>query len=306
MKFKKMLKYLRNKRVTSYLGSLAMLLTMLVFVAAGMKTDFGIAATQVHEEQYQIQAPMQYFKPTYLKPNGQQVTREEFLKIRKEQQSQQFQSSSRKIQIAERDDGRTLYVDTRSNLNLNVRKFPFTDSQIIGKLTNGTKVTITAEATEHTPFFEIVYNGGRGYIHSKFTTETEPVKEEIISNTSQGSVRKTKKPSAAQHSITYGLPSGVALTSKSGTVQGPSGKETYYNLNMSRVVQGLKNMGVPGDYWVRADGAKMYGEHIIVAANLSLHPRGSIVQTSMGTGIVADTGGFAATNPTQIDIATTW
>ena len=75
---------------------------------------------------------------------------------------------------------------------------------------------------------------------------------------------------------------------------------------MSRVVQGLKNMGVPGDYWVRADGAKMYGEHIIVAANLSLHPRGSIVQTSMGTGIVADTGGFAATNPTQIDIATTW
>ena len=44
----------------------------------------------------------------------------------------------------------------------------------------------------------------------------------------------------------------------------------------------------------------------MVAARLGKRPRGSKVQTSLGTGIVCDTGGFAANNPTQIDIATLW
>ena len=42
------------------------------------------------------------------------------------------------------------------------------------------------------------------------------------------------------------------------------------------------------------------------AANLNVHPRGSLVETSMGTAIVCDTGGFAYSNSTQLDIATTW
>lgn len=50
----------------------------------------------------------------------------------------------------------------------------------------------------------------------------------------------------------------------------------------------------------------MYGDYVIVAANLDVHPRGSTVETSLGTGIVLDTGGFAAENPTQVDIATDW
>lgn len=99
---------------------------------------------------------------------------------------------------------------------------------------------------------------------------------------------------------------GPVLTRSKGVVHGPSGKETYYNLNMSGVVSIMRNMGNTDEYWVRDDGCKMLGDYIMVAANLNIHPRGSIVETSLGEGIVCDTGGFAKKNPYQIDIATTW
>lgn len=102
---------------------------------------------------------------------------------------------------------------------------------------------------------------------------------------------------------------GSPLTRSRGAHEGPSGKETYYNLNMSGVVGNMRRMGYDEGsypYWVRGDGAKMLGPYIMVAANLNLRPKGTLVTTSMGVGIVADTGGFAAGNPTQIDIATNW
>ena len=99
---------------------------------------------------------------------------------------------------------------------------------------------------------------------------------------------------------------GEIINSYNGTVTGPNGKETYYNLNMSGIVKMMKNLGYDYEYWVREDGAKMYGPFIMVAANLNLRPRGSIVKTSLGWGLVCDTGGFAKNNPTQLDIAVTW
>ena len=100
--------------------------------------------------------------------------------------------------------------------------------------------------------------------------------------------------------------SGGRLSRSSGTANGPNGKETYYNLNMSGVVRTMRGMGNTDAYWERKDGCKMLGNYIMVAANLSRHPRGSIVKTSLGLAIVCDTGGFASRNPTQIDIATNW
>lgn len=102
------------------------------------------------------------------------------------------------------------------------------------------------------------------------------------------------------------IPTGAKLTPSAGVFQGPSGKETYYNLPMQGVVSIAKSMGIAGDYWVRGDGVKMYGDYVIVAANLNIRPRGSLVPTSLGMGIVLDTGGFASSNPTQLDIATNW
>lgn len=103
--------------------------------------------------------------------------------------------------------------------------------------------------------------------------------------------------------------SGGKLSKSRGTIQGPSGKETYYNLNMSGVVSIMRRQGFSEaeyPYNVRADGVKCLGPYVMVAAHLGKRPRGSKVQTSLGTGMVCDTGGFAANNPTQIDIATAW
>lgn len=103
--------------------------------------------------------------------------------------------------------------------------------------------------------------------------------------------------------------SGGKLSKSRGSIQGPSGKETYYNLNMSGVVSIMRRMGFSESeypYNVRADGVKCLGPYVMVAAHLGQRPRGSKVQTSLGTGLVCDTGGFAANNPTQIDIATAW
>lgn len=99
---------------------------------------------------------------------------------------------------------------------------------------------------------------------------------------------------------------GSALSASAGVNYGPSGKETYYNLDMSGVVSIMRGIGNTDAYWVRSDGVKMLGDYVMVAANLSVHPRGSLVETSLGTGIVCDTGGFAVSNANQLDIATSW
>ena len=86
---------------------------------------------------------------------------------------------------------------------------------------------------------------------------------------------------------------------------GPSGKETYYNLPMGGVVRIMRRLGYSEEewpYWVRDDGAKMFGNYIIVAASLDIRPRGTIVPTSLGDGI----GTFALTNQYQLDIAVDW
>ncbi|MCR5068164.1 MAG: hypothetical protein K6A14_08920 [Erysipelotrichaceae bacterium] len=99
---------------------------------------------------------------------------------------------------------------------------------------------------------------------------------------------------------------GEKLTKKRGTINGPSGKETYYNLNMSGVVKIMRRMGNNDPYWVREDGCKMLGDYIMVAANLEIRPRGTLVLTSLGMGIVCDTGAFAHRNVYQLDIAVDW
>ena len=106
---------------------------------------------------------------------------------------------------------------------------------------------------------------------------------------------------------TYTQPTGDGvLTASKGVNYYGNQKETYYNLPMDGVISIAKSQGIEGEYWVREDGCKMYGDYIIVAANLDTHPRGSLVETSLGTGIVLDTGSFAESNPHHIDIAADW
>ena len=104
-------------------------------------------------------------------------------------------------------------------------------------------------------------------------------------------------------------PKDQHLTRQSGVFYGESGKETYYNLNMSGVVSIMRNMGYTEEeypYWVRDDGVKMLGDYVMVACDFGIRPRGTIVETSLGTALVCDTGGFATRSSTLIDIAVTW
>ncbi len=99
---------------------------------------------------------------------------------------------------------------------------------------------------------------------------------------------------------------GPVLTRSAGVNQGPSGKETYYNLPMQGVVSIMRSIGNNDEYWVREDGVKMLGDYVMVAAHLPTRPRGSLIPTSLGMGIVCDTGTFALSNHTQLDIAVAW
>jgi len=86
--------------------------------------------------------------------------------------------------------------------------------------------------------------------------------------------------------------------------KGISHRETYYDLNMSVV---MRSCGQGGRYSVRPDGAKVDAQgYIIIAANYSNYPKCSLVETSLGTGKVYDTGGFAERHPYGFDLATDW
>lgn len=102
---------------------------------------------------------------------------------------------------------------------------------------------------------------------------------------------------------------GQGLTKAKGAIQftdskGVTHRETYYDLNMARVMQ---SCGQGGRYSIRVDGAKVDADgYVIVAANYGNYPKCSVVETSMGPGKVYDTGGFAAHHPHGFDLATDW
>ena len=116
-------------------------------------------------------------------------------------------------------------------------------------------------------------------------------------------IENSEEYKAVQGAFAY---SGPVLTRSRGTISGPSGKETYYNLNMSGCINIMNSRGFHEPYWVRSDGVKMYGYYVMCAAGLGIRPKGSIVESSNGLAIVVDTGGFASRNPRQLDIAVTW
>lgn len=88
----------------------------------------------------------------------------------------------------------------------------------------------------------------------------------------------------------YSYPSGDVLNAYDGINYYNGILETYYNMDMSGVVDWMHTLGFDGDYWVRSDGVKMLGNYVMVAADYDWMPKGSIVETSLGTGIVCDTG----------------
>lgn len=130
---------------------------------------------------------------------------------------------------------------------------------------------------------------------------------------------RINKTSVAKCTASGKADDGNHLTELGGTFQGPSGRETFYDLDMSLIIYNMQNSledfaRLPElknfKYRVRDDGVKVVyddtHEYVIVAANLQTHPKGSIVETSLGQAIVLDLCGAASSEPTLLDIATTW
>lgn len=140
----------------------------------------------------------------------------------------------------------------------------------------------------------------KGAIPSTVTTETTTQVTTTVATTKV--VTTTVVPTTTKWS-------GDVLSKSKGVVYGPSGKETYYNLDMSGVIRAMRYAGYSEEeypYWIREDGVKMLGSYVMVAANYEIRPKGTIIQSSLGYAIVCDTGGFARNNPTQLDIAVSW
>lgn len=128
--------------------------------------------------------------------------------------------------------------------------------------------------------------------------ETEKIKITDQTNSDlqllKNTIQKEKHPTKTERK---------PLTKSAGTVTWPSGKETYYNLPMNWVVDSLRRKWFDGEFWVRADGVKMYGKHVMVAAPKGKYKTWEIIPTTLWPGIVCDTG---AMKWNRIDIAVNW
>jgi hypothetical protein len=190
-----------------------------------------------------------------------------------------------------------LTASTRSNSNTPDEAVSTADSIATTIAVETSEPVTTCIETTATPTTKIV--------------ETEPVvevaaTEEVIVEYAEPDI--VEEPKEDSVSSNYGNSSwdGEVLNAFNGVVYGPSGRETYYNLDMSGVISIMRSMGNTDEYWIREDGCKMLGDYIMCAANLDVRPRGSLVESSLGTCIVCDTGGFAYSDPYQLDIAVNW
>lgn len=136
------------------------------------------------------------------------------------------------------------------------------------------------EVTEEEEYTEEEYY----YEEEEYYYEEEPIYDDVI----------------------YTPPTGGCLTPEGGVYWFGEQRETWYNMDMSDIIYMAEYNGIEGYYWVRDDGCRMWGDYIIVAANRDVHPYGTLVETSLGTGISLDTGGFAEVWPYGVDIAVTW
>lgn len=167
------------------------------------------------------------------------------------------------------------------------------DSTVIGTLDSGDEVDVVSVTGE---WCKCIIDDEIVYIYADLLTE-ECISKDII---------EANSDSVSNQVVTLIYNSETPLSATLGRVNGPSGEETFYNLNMKGCVNRLHDLGYEGEYWIREDGVKMFGDYIMVAANFDIRPIGTVIETSLGTGIVCDCGEFVTENPTQIDVAVTW
>lgn len=97
----------------------------------------------------------------------------------------------------------------------------------------------------------------------------------------------------------------TVLTAAKGINNFMGHQESWYNLPMKKVIERADHVFGKNPYWIREeDGVKMYGPFVICAGKSSRY--GEVIDTSLGKGLILDTGDFVKENPDMIDIATAW
>jgi uncharacterized protein YabE (DUF348 family) len=161
------------------------------------------------------------------------------------------------------------------------------------------------DADRHVGYRKVKTNGLEGVRSMTYEIEVKDGVELSRKEIARIDIRSPKK-----EVVLVGVrPNANSLTKSKGAhifvdSKGVAHRETYYDLEMGRVMQAC---GQGGRYTVRADGVKIDAQgYVIIAANFGRHPRCSVVETSVGPGKVYDTGGFAAVHPEGYDLATDW
>lgn len=185
-----------------------------------------------------------------------------------------------------RNGGRTLTVE---------EEIPFAEEKIKDyNLEPGkSEVRQLGEVGMKRTYYNVLYVNNEE-VSREYLSE-EVIKEPVSRIVAEGASRIEQNPltvGMGRNYYTYTKPDGTTVLRQ----------ETYYDLNMSVVIRMCGT-----SYSVREDGVKVDQDgYVLVAAELSRYPRCSVVETSLGPGKVYDTGGFAASNPEQFDLATDW
>ena len=161
---------------------------------------------------------------------------------------------------------------------LNIREQPNKDSNIIDVVNINTELT-TVDNSNENGWTKIKMNDNYYYVASKYLSNT---KVEI-------------KPKVTKNTNTNNKNTGV-LTKSKGVNYFNGHRETWYS---QKVLPG-KGLKIPGRH-VDSRGLVCDGDGYICVAS-SDYPKGTIVETSLGTGKVYDSGCASGT----IDIYTNW
>lgn len=167
---------------------------------------------------------------------------------------------------------------------VNLRKGPSLEDEIIKVLPINTEIKVYQTEDEWT---KVIDEENIYYIYSDYisTSETEIPKPKVTSRGGNTNLRNVEQKSSSN-----------ILTKSKGVNYFNGHKETWYS---QKVLPG-GGLNIPGRH-VAADGTIRDEDNYICVAS-SDYPKGTIVETSLGTGKVYDTGCASGT----IDIYTNW
>ena len=189
----------------------------------------------------------------------------------------------------------TMYTTTTVNL----RAQPDLESEIIEVLYINTPIQVV-EPEPESEWTEVHKNNNIYYISTKYISKTEvyikKIRDTEVTSRGSNTIREKTKTIERKSNTVVSTQKGNVLTKSKGVNYFNGHKETWYS---QKVLPG-KGLNIPGRH-VAADGTIRDKDNYICVAS-SDYKKGTIVETSLGTGKVYDCGCKSGI----IDIYTDW